>query len=174
MGKRTKKRNDSLFGSQNTQVAVVNISVPVRTLIKPKKYASPELMLPAIEGYFNTCDRDGRKYTVEGLALALGFVSTEGLRTYGTDEGYSQFHDLIKSAKLKIQMQRVEDLQSGNLNPLAAIFLLANCHKADYKRDPDSKALEAGKIESFLFDYEKPKEDNDKAGNEAEADGQAG
>lgn len=137
----------------------------VRPFVKTKRYTDPVDMEKAINKYFNDCDAEGRPYTVEGLALACGFSCTETLRRYGQDEGYEAFHDLVKSAKLIVQKQRVEAMQNGKLNAIAGIFLLVNGHKTDYKREPGFDEEAAGKLLQG-FRYVPPvKNISDEAGN---------
>lgn len=141
-------------------------SVPtVRPLVKTKKYTDPIEMEKAINKYFNDCDAEERPYTIEGLALACGFSCTETLRNYGQDEGYEAFHDLVKSAKLVVQKQRVEAMQNGKLNAIAGIFLLVNGHKTDYKREPGFDEESIGKVLQG-FRYVPPvKNISDESGN---------
>ena len=105
-------------------------------LVKPKKYEDPEEMKAVVDAYFAWADKEKNPYTVEGLTLALGFKSTVTLFNYEKEEGYEQFHDLVRMAKLQIQNQRVEKLARGGNNQAGLIFLLANNSPDEYKRDP--------------------------------------
>lgn len=155
----------------------VALRVPMRLLTAEKRYKTVEQLRKVIEKYFNDCDLEGRFYTVEGLSIHCGFSSTQTLANYGGGrEGYEQFNELVKSAKLKILSQRVELAMKGKINPVLFIFLAANNNPADYKRDPDGKLAGAGKIDSFIFEYDKPKVDGDENTDKdkAEADRKAG
>lgn len=140
------------FVSQNTPEGVnptTDVTIPVKTvrpLVKTRKYTDPVEMEKAMNQYFNDCDVEDTPYTIEGLALACGFSCTESLRLYGTDERYKPFHDLVKSAKLIVQKQRVEAMQNGKMNAIAGIFLLVNGHKTDYKQKPDFDEGEVAKV----------------------------
>lgn len=150
----SQKECDSSFESQNTlepgstsTVTPIVKSPPL--LVKTRKYTDPEEMKKAMTKYFNDCDAEEKSYSIEGLALACGFSSTESLRVYEKGVTYEAFHDLVKSAKLVIQQQRVEHLQDGKTNPLAGMFLLKNSHKVDYKPDSELSG-EDGSIDKLL------------------------
>lgn len=149
----------------------LTLRIPARAFVKPKAYTDPHKMEQVINKYFDDCDADDRYYTIEGLALSLGFSNTQTLLNYQTLEGYEPFHDLVKSAKLKIQMQRVENMQKGKLNAIVGIFLLVNGHKTDYKNKPDMSQGEQ-EVKSFLIEYTKPVEGNEQ--NKFEANQKAG
>lgn len=94
-----------------------------------------------VDDYFASCWTDGaaqggaeggerrqvRPYTVAGLAAHLGFSSRQALAAY---EVHAEFRDIVKSARLQIEMDIEERLLAGK-NPAAAIFWLKN--HADYK-----------------------------------------
>jgi hypothetical protein len=156
---------------QDNNSREITLRIPVRAFVRPKVYTDPNQMEKVINKYFDDCDADDRYYTIEGLALACGFSNTQSLMNYQQADGYEMFHDLVRSAKLKIQMQRVENMQKGKLNVIAGIFLLVNGHKTDYKQKPDMTGENAEEVKSFLIEYTKPEEGNE---NKFEADQKAG
>jgi len=94
---------------------------------RPPKFKTPEDMQMQIEAYFATCDENKRPYTVPGLALALGFSSRSSLFDYATrNAGHEEFADTIKTAKLRIETQRVEDLVMCRGNAGGLVFDLKN------------------------------------------------
>lgn len=117
----------------------VVLRVAHRVPVREKKYKSVTQMSPVVEKYFNDADLNDELYSVEALTLACGFTSTQTLSNYEKGEGYEEFHHLIKAAKLKILAQRVSLAMSRKMHPTLFIFLAANNHPQDYKRDPDTK-----------------------------------
>jgi hypothetical protein len=89
---------------------------------RPRKFTDVELMQEKIDNYFKDCDERKAKYTVPGLALALGFLSRASIWDYGK---LLEFNDTIKRAMLKMESQRAEDLLTEN-NPVGKIFDLKN------------------------------------------------
>ena len=89
---------------------------------RPRKFTDAELMQEKIDKYFKDCDERKAKYTVPGLARALGFVSRSSVWEYGKT---GEFSDTIKKTMLIIEQQRVEDLLTEN-NPVGKIFDLKN------------------------------------------------
>lgn len=114
---------------------------------RPLTFKTPEALQEKIDAYFESCwtDRitqttapDGtitesnvryqdRPYTVAGLAVFLGFASRQSLCDYNAKP---KFLDIIKKAKLKIEMNVEEKLLDGK-NATGAIFWLKN--HADYR-----------------------------------------
>ena len=92
---------------------------------RPRKYSESELLQKKIDQYFKECKKREVKYTVPGLALALGFVDRHSIWEYGQHEKFSH---TIKRAMLKIEQQRAEDLLTEN-NPVGKIFDLKNNFK---------------------------------------------
>jgi len=90
---------------------------------RPRKFTDVELMQEKIDQYFLDCDERKVKYTVPGLAWALGFVSRMSVWEYGK---HPEFTDTIKGAMLKIEIQRAEDLVTEVTNPTGKIFDLKN------------------------------------------------
>lgn len=80
---------------------------------RPFFFTDPDEMQRMIDQYFAECDLSDRPYTVPGLAYALGFACRQSLLNY---EGRDEFREIVKRAKLRIEMQRNEGLlTSGNV-----------------------------------------------------------
>ena len=88
---------------------------------RPSKYASAEEMQKDIDKYFEYCDKNGKPYTVSGLANALD-TNRQTLLNYEEKE---EFFDTIKKAKSKIEQFAEELLFVGN-NTAGVIFNLKN------------------------------------------------
>ena len=89
---------------------------------RPKKFTDVEVLQEKIDKYFADCDERKAKYTVPGLARALGFVSRVSVWEYSKRP---EFTNTIKGALLKMEQQRAEDLLTEN-NPVGKIFDLKN------------------------------------------------
>lgn len=74
------------------------------------KYQTPDEMAEVIQQYFEDCDKEKTSYTLAGLAYYLGFSSRQALLDY---EGREEFHEVVARAKLRIEMQRSEQLVHG-------------------------------------------------------------
>lgn len=108
--------------------AVKKKSAPVG---RPRKFTEVEVLQEKINQYFSTCDERKVKYTVPGLALALGFVCRSSIWDYGK---MPEFNYTIKRAMLKIEQQRAEDLLTES-NPVGKIFDLKNNFKWKDQQD---------------------------------------
>lgn len=106
--KKSQKRNKTLFQSHSKR-NVKELRNKFRSGSTPK-YQTPEEMEAVVQDYFDSCDEAGASYTVAGLAYHLGFAYSESLRDY---EGKDDFHYIIRRAKLRIEMQRSEQLVQG-------------------------------------------------------------
>jgi hypothetical protein len=132
---------------KNNQYAIGNSG-------KAKKYKSAEEMELVIQAYFDECDSNVRTvydkkaeeliecpyplpYTIEGLALALDFLSREALLNYEKAEGYEEYFGTIKRAKLKVQQNKIVNGMMGIYNPAVAIFDLKNNHGYKDKNETD-------------------------------------
>jgi len=121
---------------------------------RPRIFETVEAMQEAIDKYFEECKAslkeiyDKKKqelvtvneptpWTVEGLALALGFCDLNTLLNYEKKEGYEEFFSAVKKAKLKIQQNKVINGLNGNYNPAVAIFDLKNNHGYRDKTETD-------------------------------------
>ena len=122
---------------------------------RPPKYKTREELQAKIDEYFDSCwvdkitqvtDKDGnitesnvryqdRPYTVAGLAQYLGFNSRQSLLDY---DAKPQFLDVIKKAKLKIEMFIEEQLVAGK-NAAGPIFWLKN--HAEYRDKTEQEVL---------------------------------
>lgn len=99
-----KKNNINYFGNQNAA-----------------KYKTQEEFQQIIDQYFDKCDKDGRPYTMSGLALALDIDRTTLVR-YGEKD---LFANLVKKAKAKVEQQLEESLHRLGNNS-GVIFNLKN------------------------------------------------
>ncbi len=88
------------------------------------KYKTAEELQEKVEEYFLTCYQNQRPYTISGLALWLG-LSTQTLRNYEKTYGDTEYADIIKIAK-----QRVEEFAEKSLyengKTTGAKFVLQN------------------------------------------------
>ena len=121
-----------------------------------KKYTSPELMQKGIDKYFHDCDNNEqlyfdkkslqtiavkmpKPYTIEGLALSLGFTETDSLLNYEKKEGYEEFFGTVKKARTRIASQKLENALLGIYNAQVAIFDLKNNHGYSDKQQIETK-----------------------------------
>ena len=106
---------------------------------RPLKYKNVKAIQKDIDMYFDECDKDGRPYTVSGLAFALG-TNRQTLINYEEKE---EFFDTIKNAKARIEMYNEELLYDKNAPTAGVIFNLKNNYgwkdkqeiEADVKND---------------------------------------
>lgn len=115
-----------------------------------KKFESPEELEEAIQQYFDDCDSNTREvyikakqeietisfplpYTIEGLALALGFTTRHSLLNYEKAKGYEEYFTTIEKAKLQVQNNKVTGLISDQYSTAGTIFDLCNNHKYEQK-----------------------------------------
>ena len=95
-------------------------------------FATPESLQLKIDGYFNggahkktyvglTGPFEVPIFTICGLAYYLGFASRQSLSDY---EDKIEFTDIIKRARLRIEMNYEESLQDKS--PAGSIFALKN------------------------------------------------
>ena len=85
---------------------------------RPRRYKSPEQMQRVIDVYFKTEE----KPTICGLALHLGFAQRKSLMDYEGYEDEPEFCNVIKKAKLKVELGYEKDLRSNHVT--GAIFAL--------------------------------------------------
>lgn len=87
---------------------------------RPLKYKSVAEMQKVIDRYFDTCDKEGRPYTVTGLAMELG-LDRRSLVNYSERD---EFFPTIKKAKARVERYIEEHMYSANVTGL--IFNLKN------------------------------------------------
>lgn len=82
-----------------------------------------------ISDYFTICAEDDMKPSVVGVALALG-IDRKTLWAWEVGQIHKpkEVVDLIKKAKVVLNLQMEEWMQNGKINPVSAIFLLKNHH----------------------------------------------
>lgn len=78
--------------------------------------------------YFQVCADDDMKPSIAGLSLALGM---DRRRVWEAREGARgvypvEVRDLLKKAQQIIELQMVDYMQNGRINPVAGIFMLKN------------------------------------------------
>ena len=79
-----------------------------------------------VDEYFNMCNTNRRPYSVSGLALYLG-LTTQTLRNYEKSYGDTEYADIIKVAKQKIE-EFAECCLYDNRKCSGAKFVLENCY----------------------------------------------
>lgn len=107
---------------------------------RPPIFESVEEMQGKIDAYFAEAKAEGIPYTIQGLALALGFNSRQSLLNY---EDKEEFLDTIKKAKLKIEENKLIGGLTGKYNATVMIFDFKNNH--DHKDRQDLDHTTAGK-----------------------------
>jgi len=135
---------------------------------KAKKFESVEDLEEHIQEYFDDCDSNTREvydkkeqtivtinsplpYTIEGLALALGFLSREALLNYEKAKGYEEFFSTVKEAKLKVQNNKVSGLIIDTYSTAGTIFDLCNNHGYQQKMN-----IEQGGAVDFNINRTRP------------------
>lgn len=88
---------------------------------RPPKYTRPAQLEKKITEYFEYCDEVGKKLTVTGLALWLGFESRQSMYDYKKNDPFSY---IIKNALSIIGDMYEQKLLSQNVT--GAIFALKN------------------------------------------------
>lgn len=89
--------------------------------------ASTEEVTQRIMTYFEMCAEDDMKPSVAGLALAMGtdrrylWEIREGKK--GKNQGVA---DALKKAMQILDLQMVDYMQNGKINPVSGIFLMKN------------------------------------------------
>lgn len=77
--------------------------------------------------YFKICEDDDMKPSVAGLAVALDYDRRRlwEIRA-GKREGNPEVTDTIKKAMQLLDLQMVDYMQNGKINPVSGIFLMKN------------------------------------------------
>ena len=101
---------------------------------RPMKFKSNKELQQKIDQYFQECDRNGRPYTITGLALALE-TTRQTLLDY--EKKYTEFSDTVKRAKLRIENYAEEQL-FVNKNTAGIIFNMVNNFGWKNKHDIDN------------------------------------
>ena len=91
------------------------------------KYKTAEELQNTIEEYFLLCNQGDRPYTISGLALYLG-LSTETLRQYEKKYGNTEYAEIIKVAKQRVEEYAERSLYDSRKSS-GAKFVLENNFK---------------------------------------------
>jgi len=91
---------------------------------RPPLYDDPLVMEAKIDQYFDDLEK-GKPPTVAGLCYFLGFSDRGALSEYEKREGFSR---TVKSARLRIEVDRSERLISSGTPTAGIIFDLTNNH----------------------------------------------
>ncbi len=97
------------------------------------KYKTAEELKYKVEEYFSTCHQNKRPYTISGLALWLG-LTTETLRKYEKVYGDTEYADIIKLAKQRVEEYAEKSLYE-NGKTSGAKFVLENNFGWSNKQD---------------------------------------
>ncbi len=101
----------------------------IRGIGRPLKYSSADEIQPLIDAYFADCDRDGKPYTIAGLAYALD-CSRDTIYEY-EDNTNKPFSDSIKKARARVLTRLEEGIAGDKGNPAGKIFLAKNYGYSD-------------------------------------------
>lgn len=112
------------------------------------RFKTLEELQDKINEYFNLMHREGRPYTISGLALWLG-VTTTTLRKWETEYGDTVYTDIIKFAKQRVENYAEESLYD-NRKSGGAKFILENYFDMSEKHSVDANIN--SKLEDFLDD----------------------
>lgn len=132
-----------------------------------KTWETPQELQKDIDAYFDWCDKNPMKqyhnsqidqetkkplvyeierpYTIEGLCV---FLECDRLTilNYEKQEGYEEFFNTIKNAKLKIQQNKVERGLTGNAPASVTIFDLKNNHGYKDKQEVEQSTNQINTI----------------------------
>jgi len=104
---------------------------------KPKKFKNKQEMQAAIDSYYDKCKENKEPRTIEGLCLALD-IERQTLLNYEKREGYEEYFDTVKRAKLEVQDDLIKRGLTGANNPTLTIFLLKNNHGYKDRSESDN------------------------------------
>ena len=129
-------------------------------MARPRKFNTVEEMQEAIQAYYDKQEQRGKPLTIQGLALALGFLTRQSLLDYEgyTDANDKEYLDTIKKARLYIENYKLEGLLSGDLNTTGVIFDLKNNHGHKDKQVTEvvkAEELEDKELDKRLKDLER-------------------
>ena len=119
--------------------------------------------------YFNICQEDDMKPSVAGLALALDIDRTYLWELRAGRKGKNpDIANLLKKTMKLLDLQMVDYMQNGQINPVSGIFLMKNnfgyADKQEVVVTPqsplgetkDTKELEDRYIDSVVVDADNP------------------
>ena len=126
--KKKRQRPDSTANAeQGENRKFLNHSLKIAEL-PPISPQSADEVKDRIFQYFQICADDDMKPSIAGLSLSLGmdrrrvWEAREGVRGSYPDA----VRDLLKKAQQIIELQMVDYMQNGRINPVAGIFMLKN------------------------------------------------
>ena len=95
--------------------------------LPPCDMNNPEIVQERCMQYFEVCAEDGTKPSVAGLALAL---NTDRRRLWEIREGKvnksKEVSDILKRCMQMLELQLVDYMQEGKVNPVVGIFMSKN------------------------------------------------
>lgn len=113
---------------------------------RPRKYATAEDFEKAVNDYFDSCDKRGAPYTIEGLAYACN-IDRKTVVNYSNDE---ELFPIVKRARERILAQLSELAISGKGNAACIIFNLKNNYGYRDKQETElSGTLSFKSLEDF-------------------------
>lgn len=115
------------------------------------RFDDAESLEAAVDAYFRDCEVHGKKATVPGLALALGFASKQSLYDYRDLDDHRSYP--IKRALLRLESQRNE--QALEL-PAGVIFDLKNHHGWKDKTETELSGPNGGPLPMVEVVFRKP------------------
>lgn len=112
------------------------------------KYKNAEELQAKVEEYFIVASQYHRAYTMSGLALWLG-LSTQTLRNYEKNFGDTEYSDIIKIAKQRVE-EYAENALYENGKTSGAKFVLQNNFGWAEKQDVNVSGEVITKLEDVL------------------------
>ena len=106
---------------------------------RPRRYKTPDVMLPLIEQYFRRCDENNEPYLISGIAIELD-MTIEQVCEY---ENFPEFAQPIKKAKQMCLDNISQGAMKNKFNNAMSIFYLKNCfgwtdkQEITEKKDPE-------------------------------------
>lgn len=120
-----------------------------------KTFDSPESMQKEIDKYFDECDngiKNGEPfptpYTIAGLCDTLG-ITRQTFLNYEKADGYSEFFDVIKKARIRVLKDMEERGLNGDSSTAFSIFLLKNHYGYSDKTEQE---VTSKNITTVVFD----------------------
>jgi len=113
---------------------------------RPRAYQDHAQFDALVEAYFKDCEANGKKPTLTGISLHLGFCDKE---TFGTYSAVSvEFSRTINKARIRIEENRHQLLVSKDTFTPGIIFDLKNNH--GWKDKTETEHGLTGDMQSFL------------------------